>query len=579
MRILRLVERCIKSTGFRAGFFLLLFTLQFVHMDAGLYWRNPLAYFRSGDFYYTFIISVYVGLVRFAFPLCAILPAGLLYIEDWTSGFLVSALHRQSPRRYVADRMIGSALSAGLMVCGALTVTTVFYLLVCPLSYQGDSFQQAAMAGAYGWRATPEFFWVFVLEVAGRLTLSAIFWTWIALAFSGICPNKVIVMTATLIFAYAIETIQMNNGLKEWTVSFVQAPDIDTETPLWIPLVKQAGYILAAGVCCWTFLRCAASARIRRRVQALHDAVDRAFHRMMPEQQLFMPRRFMGKPAGRLWAECRVFLTASTVAAASVVALLCACLSPVFSMKKFSIGELLLSTFGGISWFEPEIDYYAIGKWVLLLLPPMMGIGDSMEREWKIRKPLTLYRYADARRWWHSRAIAGLLLPVFIVGLMMVVVILVGLLVGARGFVIYITDADGFAVAGQGVLLTMVLQFGLQVLLLTQLQILFHALFRDAKAGMTAYLGFLLVQLTACSNIEQIRNMWMPANWGMIARTKIFCISGYAYGEGLWMNLCAIEPANAVTAQLLVIFVLYSLNRIIVPHTCTMERQRHDPLF
>lgn len=203
----------------------------------------------------------------------------------------------------------------------------------------------------------------------------------------------------------------------------------------------------------------------------------------------------------------------------------------------------------------------------------MMGIAYSLERELTIRKPFTLYRYGDVRTWWHSRAIASLLYPLLIVCIMFVVVVLVGWLAGARGFDIFITDADGFSVPGQGILSTMALQFSLQVLMLTQLQILLHAIFRDAKAGIIAYLVSLLAQLVACSNIEQTRNIWMPANWGMIARTNYFCISGYAYGDGLWMELCAIEPAKAVIAQLLVILLLFSLNQIVVPYACSIKQQ------
>ena len=131
--ILRQVQRGIKSAGFWCGFVLLMFTLQFVHMDASLYWRDPLTYFGSGDFFYTFLISIYAGILRFMFPLCALLPAGMLYAEDKESRFIIPTLHRQNPRRYVMNRMMSAFLISAIMVVSAVALTTALYFLVCPL--------------------------------------------------------------------------------------------------------------------------------------------------------------------------------------------------------------------------------------------------------------------------------------------------------------------------------------------------------------------------------------------------------------------------------------------------------------
>lgn len=60
------LRRGIKSTGFVMAVVLQLFALTYVHMDAGLFWRDPLEYFQCGDFYYTFFISTEQGLSRFS---------------------------------------------------------------------------------------------------------------------------------------------------------------------------------------------------------------------------------------------------------------------------------------------------------------------------------------------------------------------------------------------------------------------------------------------------------------------------------------------------------------------------------
>lgn len=64
----------------------------------------------------------------------------------------------------------------------------------------------------------------------------------------------------------------------------------------------------------------------------------------------------------------------------------------------------------------------------------------------------------------------------------------------------------------------------------------------------------------------------MPTNWGMIARTNLFCIAGYEYGEGLWMDLCAVDPSKAMIAQFVISLLLISLNRIIVPYVCSRQQ-------
>jgi hypothetical protein len=565
MNILRQLQRGIKSAWFWCGFVLTLFTLQFVHMDAGLYWSDPLAYFGSGDFYYTFIISIYVGILRFMFPLCALLPAGMLYAEDKESRFLISTLHRQRPRRYVVDRMASAVLISTLMVAMAVALTTVFYLLVCPVEFQEDSFQVAAMSSAYGWRARPEYFYVFILEATGRLILSAAFWSLLALAFSGIWPNKVFILVATLVFGYALEAFQLQAGATEWTISFIQAPDVDTQTALWIPLLKQLACLGGAAALCYASLRCAVSARVQRMNQRIRDHLANFANRVAPPQHLMMPHRLAGTRAGRIWVDFRAFCSPMVILCTLVVTTLCVLLSDTFSYAKYSLGDLLLGTFGGIAWVDPELDFYAIGKWVLLLLPPMMGVAYSLERELASRKLITVYRYGDPQEWWRSKAVSSLLSSFFTVCLMFVWTLCIGWLAGARGFTVYITDADGFAVPGNGTLAILFAQFALQVMMLTQLQVLFHAAFRDMKAGVVAYLVPLLGQLVACSNVENISNIWMPANWGMISRTSVYCVSGYTMSDGEWMDLCAIEPYKAIIAQVLAIMLLYTLHRIIVP--------------
>ena len=73
-----------------------LFALIYVHMDAGLFWQDPLEYFRCGDFYYTFFISTELGLSWLTIPIVAMLPMGFVFADDKQSGYVNLVLYRQS---------------------------------------------------------------------------------------------------------------------------------------------------------------------------------------------------------------------------------------------------------------------------------------------------------------------------------------------------------------------------------------------------------------------------------------------------------------------------------------------------
>lgn len=88
------LRRGIKSTGFVMAVVLQLFALTYVHMDAGLFWRDPLEYFQCGDFYYTFFISTEQGLHWLTVPIVAILPMGFVFADDHQSGYINLRQHR-----------------------------------------------------------------------------------------------------------------------------------------------------------------------------------------------------------------------------------------------------------------------------------------------------------------------------------------------------------------------------------------------------------------------------------------------------------------------------------------------------
>ena len=190
----------------------------------------------------------------------------------------------------------------------------------------------------------------------------------------------------------------------------------------------------------------------------------------------------------------------------------------------------------------------------------MMGIAYTMHRELSGRQMITVHRHGSSRQWWASKVVASTLYAVICVLLMFLWTMVLGWLRGAKGMQVYVTDADGFRTAGNGVLPTMFVQFLLQVIMWTQLQMLIHLIFVDMRAGIIAFLLPLVAMLVSASNIEVMGNMWIPVNWGMVFRTEIFCSSGYMLEGGEWMSLCSISPLNAFILHAIVVACLYSLH-------------------
>jgi hypothetical protein len=420
------------------------------------------------------------------------------------------------------------------------------------------------MSSPYGWRASPDYFFVFILEAMGRIMISASMWAIVGLAFSAIWPSRVFIIIATLAVAYTLDTMLMQHNARDWTVSFIQAPDLETVSSLSAALYKQICYFFICIVLCFFALRSALSVKITNLITRVRFKITSIIESALPPQRLWMPAGLRTTFIGRLWVDLRAFCTPFSILSTIIVTTLCILIGPVLTFKRFTIGEALLTTFGGIPWADPQVDIYGIGKWILLLLPPMTGVAYTLDRELSGRQVITLYRYGSIRAWWSSKSYATILYAILSVCIMFIWSILLSFFFGGRGLQVYMADTDGFMIANYRVIPTMFFQFLLHVIMLTQVQVLFHLVFMDMRAGVIAYLLPIASLLVACSNVEAIRNIWVPVNWGMIVRSELFCTNGYFIGEGEWLDLCSVTTINAVISQILLIIFFFTLHRLLV---------------
>ena len=550
--ILLQCRRGIKSKGFLFAVILMLYALNFVHMDAGMFWTHPLIYFGDGDFYYTFIISTQFGLLWILLPFASVLPMGLSYIDDKQTRYVDFLFNRQTRAQYAAHRLIASSVISALAIGSTLLVYTLFLAIVCPFQNIGTGWQEAAMAAAYGWRASSPYFYVFILECAGRLMISAVFWNMLEMSLSYLWPNKTFVTVAVLSICLLLENIIGTKYGIRYTLSWLQAPDMHTTEKLGISLQKQLLYLMAAAVIYKITAYCRLSQKAASRFRSFASRI-RLRGTLRVNQRLHFPVSHRGTFLSALAADIRSMCTVSTLGGAVLFPVICVFLSRTHSLAQFSVGDLLLDCFGGIAWFDPQVDFAGISRWVLILFPPMTGIALSLQRDLGPRALITIHRFRSKSRWWLSKSFASAVYTLLCVVLMFITVTLCAYAFGAKTFSVFLENQDGFMVANQSIIFLTFFLFLTHVFMLTQFQILLHFTTGDMQIGIMAYLIPLLSSLIMCSNIEQIWNVWIPYNWGMVQRSSLLCSSGYLVnssdGSQLFVDFCAINPRNSLLLQ------------------------------
>lgn len=570
------LRRGFRSKGFWMAVLLQLFALTYVHMDAGLFWQDPWAYFRGGDFYYTFFISTELGLSWLTIPMVAMLPMGFVFTDDKQSGYINLVLYRQRKRGYVIHRALAACLTACAAVLFALSLYTVFIALTTTWTSGTTGWQELAQASPYGWRATSAYFYVLVLECFGRLLLSSVIWVLFTLSISNIWSNRAFIAVMVIGLGLFMDSYLPSRLGVSNTLSYLQIPPCGTDQPLALSLGKQLVYLgIAAGA-----FTLSVYFRFSSRLRLWVITFVRKHRLHLPQNQfiLFSTSCFKGNRIKRFVAELWCFTTFQTMICGVVIGGFAVALTNSGQRAYFSVGDILLECYGGMYWFDPQVDFAAIARWTLLLLPPMMGIALNLEREMGERALVTMNRYGSVHKWWVYKSLALVAYAVLCIAIMAATTALVAYATGAQGFAVYGEDSDGFSVQRTDVIWMALALFTCHVLMLTQLQILIHVVSNDMRVAVLCYIVPVVALLVMMSNVDHVANMWNPYSWGMLLRTNIFAGNGYFFetGDGLneWLPQCSLQFGNVLGWQALLGTVLYAIHTIAVPFAKISSRKK-----
>ncbi len=376
------VMRGLRSRGCLFSVCLMLYSLFFVHTDTPVFFTMPLTYFgKDCTFYFHFMISFWMGLSQYVIPIAAMLPLAFFHCDDLKSGFKNLSEYRISRSCYYVHRVIAAIICAIVVVAVACVLFTVFLLSVCTL--QGGETEPWLIyrkGSAYEWLATAEHFPLFIISQYGRLMVSAATWALVAVTLSLVWANKAFVFVSTFGLSIFMDVILGKCYGEEFTIAFLQTPEFNTKTPLMELFGRQILYLGIAGVFCVLVIFFVSSKKILKRKQKLILFVT-AFLPMRDEKvEWNLSIKSRGTFFGEVVTDVRAFLSYATVLPAIFIPVLVTVCNSVLYMNPHSIGDLWIDVFGGFYWFEPVINFTPIGLWILILLPPLMGVALSLER-------------------------------------------------------------------------------------------------------------------------------------------------------------------------------------------------------
>ena len=555
------VKRGIRSSGFLFSMILLLYSVAFVHTDTDVFFRNPVAYFSSRNPYYFYIISYWLGLSRYIIPIVGVLPLGLFLCDDIESNYIISCMYRSGKAKYFANRCAAAIFVSMLCVLIVSVLFTAFLFIVgSPLGGDTEAWLVNRQGTSFEKLATVNGFSFFIISQSIRLMVSAGIFATIAIGYSSLWSQRAFVFVATFGTSLVMDNLVEALFGPEYALWWLQTPDLNTHISLWVVFVRQLLYVVLAVVFMVTsiFFRFSGSAQRLRQCIRLRLENYLIIYRKSPG--ILLPDGVWGTSIARRIVDVRGSCTWKTLIAAIVVPLIVVFAGFGIRRVRFSIGDLWLGVFGGPGWFEPAVDFYLIGLWVLILLPPMLGTAINMEREVGSRSQITLLRFPSRKSWWHSKCTSFLFYSVICVIVMYSAVAIAGLIAGGRGVSVYRTDSSGFSVATTEVLWIGLIVFILQVIMLTQLQVLVHLVSGNAQLGMLSYVVPLVTSLIAFSSFDKLNNMQLPWNWGILMRSSIFSPPMMEVADHSPIPLCSIPIDRAILQQIIVVVMLFLLN-------------------
>ncbi|MDR3050477.1 MAG: hypothetical protein LBU67_01985 [Oscillospiraceae bacterium] len=521
-------------------------------MDAGLFWSDTMAYFRTGNYGYMLMLSTELGLLWLLLPVCSILPLAAAGLSESADAGKARWLGRLRPR-WVFKQLVGSLVPLVFV----FLLYGVFLSLVCPAGSE-SSWQLVAMEHAYAWRAADAWMPLFTAECLFRLVISASTWAMTGLALYRVFRHKATV--AALVFALTLWMEYVGRYVGGgWSSSFLQVPGVSNTIPLSHLLYRQMLYLCVA-IALYALL-CGAETALEGRRKNRRARVCQT--RVGPGSTGFAAsmREALGaclSLPGILIALCLPFYA------------IFLCGAKVSGMP--SIPEMWLFVFGGLPWGTPTVDPMLLAIWMLLLAAPAIGLSRMCGAVcWHHTERLSFPRLSA----WIAASLLFTLLSVII---MWVGTGLYSVLSGVRIGGLFLPDSP-HNIGEIGVVLLTFASFILQTMITA---IVFVAAYMFSGSEETSLVIAVLPSfwmLLFGSNEDIPRNIFLPANWGMVLRSDLFSASfiDEIVGDGLTKryDLCAFDPYWALRMQLFLLLaitvILFAGNAL---RNCARVRRR-----
>lgn len=521
--------------------FLQVFSYFYVHMDASLFWENPIAYFQWGDFYYTFILSTELGLIGVLLPAsAALITASVLYSSN-----------AQRMGTDLKSEICQGIKTAGLCAansCIALWLFTGIIAIFCTMTRQ-DSGNWQILAGqyAYGWRAESSHFWIFIIECSFRIALSAMTWSCIAILFWVSTNKREFVVWGTVCIGAIAEKIIKTYVGESWTITYLQVPPVTNQTNLVTLYCRQFVYLgiaLAA-------IFCALMARqiFSHHIHTVHSIMHRFWAKV--KVKVSFPKKCRSTSRTHIRIGISDYFAPYSLFVLLLTPVICTILISEIDSTSSSLGGHLINLFGGMSWGYPVLNVSRILPWMVLCIAPIIGV-------------LTKEKKNAARSFTKNECIIDLFYAFVACAILFSASFLVWLIAGGQDASLVSVYNDEYYINGFFVLFLLYVTYSLQVVFTIEVYRLAR-LVTGKNIGLWIHctLQFMLILLG--SNADILGNMYLQPNWGMMLRSSLFCSTSTSTlledGTSFQFSQCSILYSVGLIAQIttivLIILVAY----------------------
>lgn len=211
-----------------------------------IYRLGILGWYTEYNLIYVFMSSLVYSTFTFLFPLCAVLPYGLSYLEDRRQRMWSLLCTRCTAGAYLNARFLAVALSGFLSIC----LGTLLYAALLPVLFPYGIYDRSTGMGTiflYMLEAVRQGNWVYFFGFYGVLHgLAGAFWGVFALALSAYVKNAYAVYLVPVLCYRLLDVLFMNCGLPALTTISYGMWDFETGAEAMLQGVVTFGALILA---------------------------------------------------------------------------------------------------------------------------------------------------------------------------------------------------------------------------------------------------------------------------------------------------------------------------------------------